>query len=152
MCPISLRVEDHDYFKKHMHLDHNMIFSEDKKVNVFNVIQSWRRRRLEKTLACWPKHDFLWRAKKFRWWISFKVEYHYDLRKHFHVDHNMIFYEKRKSSCDECHSKLMTTTTWENTCTLTITWFFMKSKKVHVMNVIQSWRPLQLEKTLARWP
>ena len=44
---------------------------------------------------------------------------HYDLRKHLHFDHNMIF---------------------------------MKSEKVHVMNVIQSWRPLQLEKTLARWP
>ena len=31
--------------------------------------------------------------------------------KHIQVDHNMIFYEKRKSSCDECHTKLKTTTT-----------------------------------------
>ena len=53
--------------------------------------------------------------------MSFKVEDHYDLRKHLHVDHNMIFYEEQKSSCDECHSKLKTTTTWENTFTLTIT-------------------------------
>ena len=39
--------------------------------------------------------------------MSFKVQdhYHYDLRKHLHVDYNMIF---------------------------------MKSEKVHVMNVIQS--------------
>ena len=73
-------------------------------------------------------------------------------KKHLHCEHNMIFYEERKSSCDECHSKLKTTTTWENTCTLTITWFFMKSEKNHVMNVIQSWRPIRLEKTLARWP
>ena len=28
----------------------------------------------------------------------------------------------------------------------------LKSEKVHVMNVIQSWKPIQLEKTLARWP
>ena len=64
----------------------------------------------------------------------------------------MIFYEERKGSCVECHSKLKTITTWENTCTLTITWVFMKSEKGHVMNVIQSWRPLRLEKTFARWP
>ena len=80
--------------------------------------------------------------------MSYKVEDHYDLRKHLHVDYNMIFYEERKSSCDECHSKLKTTTTWENTCTLTITWFFMKSEKVHVLNAIQSWRSLRLEKNI----
>jgi len=74
--------------------------------------------------------------------MSFKVEDHYDLRKHLHVDHNMIFYEERKSSCDECHSKSKTTTTWENTCTLTLTWFFMKSEKVHVrihICIFQEW-------------
>ena len=38
--------------------------------------------------------------------MSFKVEDHYDLRKHLHVDHNMIFYEERKSSFVECHSEL----------------------------------------------
>ena len=27
--------------------------------------------------------------------MSFKVEDHYDMRKHLHVDHNMIFYEER---------------------------------------------------------
>ena len=94
---------------------------------------SWRPLRLEKTFARWPRHDFLWRAKKFMWLMSFKVEDHYDLRKHLHVDHDMIFYEEWKCSCDQCHSKSKTTTTWENTCTLTTTWFFMKSEKVHVI-------------------
>ena len=127
-------------------------FMKSEKVHLLNVIHSWRSLRLEETYSRWPKHDFLWRAKNFMWWMSFKVEDHYDLRKHLHVDYNMNFYEERKSSCDECHTKLKTTTTWENTCTLTITWFFMKSEKVHVMNVIQSQRPLRLEKTLAHWP
>ena len=53
--------------------------------------------------------------------MSFKVEDQNDLRKHLHVDHIMIFYEERKSSCVECHSELKTTTTRENTCTLNIT-------------------------------
>jgi len=43
--------------------------------------------------------------------MSFTVEDHNDLRKHMHIDHNMIFYEERKTSCDECHSELKTTTT-----------------------------------------
>ena len=30
--------------------------------------------------------------------MSFKVEDHYDLRKHLHVDHNMIFYEEQKKA------------------------------------------------------
>ena len=68
------------------------------------------------------------KSEKFKLWMSFKVEDHYDLRKHLHVDHNMIFDEERKSSCDECHSELKTTTTWENTCTLTITWFFYEEQ------------------------
>ena len=112
----------------------------------FKITTTW------KTYSGWPWHDFLWRVKKFMWWMSFKVEDHYDLRKHLHVDHNMIFYEEQKSSCDECHSKLKTTTTWENTCTLTITWFYMRSEKVHVLSVIQSWRPRRLEKTHPHWP
>ena len=37
--------------------------------------------------------------------MSFRVEDHYDLRKHLHVDHNMILYEERKKSCYECHLK-----------------------------------------------
>ena len=41
--------------------------------------------------------------------MSFKVEDHYDSRKHLHVDHNMIFYEEPKSSCVECHSELYAT-------------------------------------------
>ena len=113
-------------------------FIKSEKVHVLNVIQSWRPLRLEKTLVRWPKHDFLWRVKKFICWMSFTVEDHYDLKKHIHADHNMIFYEERKSSCDDCHSKSKTTTTWESTCTLTKTWFFMNSEKVHVLNVIQS--------------
>ena len=140
-----------------------------KKVHVMNVIHSWRSLRLEKTYSRWPLHDFLWRANKFMCWMLFTVEDHYNLRKHIHIDHNMIFYEERKTSSDECHSELKTSTTWENTCTLTITWFFMNSEKIHVilvtitwsfmnseklhvMNVIQSWRPQRLEKTHARWP
>ena len=51
--------------------------------------------------------------------MSFNVEDHYDLRKHLHIEHNMMFYEERRSSCDECHSELKTTTTRENNCTLT---------------------------------
>ena len=45
----------------------------------------------------------------------------------------------------ECHSQLKTTMTWEIIFTLTITWLFMNSEKVPVMNVIQSWRLLKLE-------
>ena len=61
--------------------------------------------------------------------MSFKVEDHYDLRKHLHVDHNMILYEERKSSCVECHSESKTSTTWENTSTLTETWFLYEERK-----------------------
>ena len=43
--------------------------------------------------------------------MSFRVEDHNDLRKHMHVDHNMIFYEERKSSGVEYHSELETTKT-----------------------------------------
>ena len=94
---MPFRVEDHYDLRKHIHVDHNMIFMKNEKVHVMNVIQSWRPVRLEKTLARWPKHDFLWRAKKFVCWMSFKVEDHYNLRKHLHVEHNMIFYEEQKS-------------------------------------------------------
>ena len=149
---MSFRVENHYDLRKHLHVDHDMIFYEEWKSHVINVIQSQRPIRLEKTLAHWPWHDFLWRARKIMWWMSFKVEDHYNLRNHLHIDHNMIFYEEQKSSSDECHSKLRTITTWENTFRLTITWLFMKSKKVQVINVIQSWGPLQLEKPLAHWP
>ena len=38
--------------------------------------------------------------------MSFRVEDLDDLRKHIHIDRNMIFYEERKSSCVECHSEL----------------------------------------------
>ena len=38
--------------------------------------------------------------------MSFRVEELDDLRKHIHIDRNMIFYEERKSSCVECHSEL----------------------------------------------
>ena len=61
------------------------------------------------------------------WWMSFKVEDHYDLRKHLHVDYNMNFYEERKSSCDENHSELKTSTTWENTSTL---WYVINMETV----------------------
>ena len=54
---------------------------------------------------------FLVSAKTFTCYMSFTVEDHYDLIKHIHFDHIMIFYEKRKSSCVECHSELKTTTT-----------------------------------------
>ena len=39
-------------------------------------------------------------------WVSFRFEDLDDLRKHIHIDRNMIFYEERKSSCVECHSEL----------------------------------------------
>ena len=48
--------------------------------------------------------------------MSFRVEDHYDLKKRLQVDHNMIFL------------------------------FFIKSEKVHVLNVIHSSRSLRHEK------
>ena len=149
---MPFRVEDHYDLKKHLQVDHNMIFYKERKSSCVECHSQFKITTTWKTYSGWPWHDFLWRAKKFMWWMSFKVEDHYDLRKHLHVDHNMIFYEERKSSSDECHSKLRTITTWENTFSLTITWLFMKSKKIQVINVIQSWGPLQLEKPLAHWP
>ena len=86
---MSFRVEDLNDLRKHMHIDHNMIFYE------------------EQISSCVECHsEFFVLAE-----MSFTVEDHYDLRKHINIDHNMIFYEEQKSSCDECHSKLKTTTT-----------------------------------------
>ena len=149
---MSFRVKDHYDLRKHLHIDHNMILYEERKSSFvecnseLTFITTW-----ENTCTLTITWYFM-KTEKFMCWISFRVKDHYDLKKHLHVDHNMISYEERKSSCDECHSKSKTTTTWENTCTFTIKWFLMRSEKVHVLNVIQSWRPPQLENTLARWP
>ena len=113
-CWMPFWVEDHYDLKKHLQVDHNMIFLifyKERKSSCVECHSQFKITTTWKTYSGWPWHDFLWRAKKFVCWMSFRVEDHYDLRKHLHVDHNMIFYEEQKSSCDECHSKLKTTTT-----------------------------------------
>ena len=126
---MSFKVEDHYELRKHLHVDHNMIFYEARKSSCVECHSGLKITTTWKTYSGWPWHDISWREKKFMCWMPFKVKDHYDLRKHLHVDHNMIFYDERKSSCDECHTKLKTTTTWENTCMLTITWFFYEEQK-----------------------
>ena len=76
--------------------------------------------------------------------MPFRVEDYYDLWQHMHMDHNMILYERANKFMWWMSFRVEDHYDLRKHLHVDHNMIFMKSEKVHVLNVIHSWRSLRL--------